>query len=77
MVVVRDTGYGIPAAELDQLYSRFFRASTATRNAVAGVGLGLTITKAIVTAHQGQLDVQSEEGVGTAFSMSLPLLETS
>ncbi|MFM9920084.1 sensor histidine kinase [Lacisediminihabitans sp. H27-G8] len=73
IITVRDTGIGIPAAELDQLYARFFRASTATRNAVPGVGLGLTITKAIVTAHLGELDVQSEEGVGTAFIMSLPL----
>jgi len=72
IVTVRDTGLGIPAAEIDQLYSRFFRASTATRNAVPGVGLGLTITKAIVTAHDGELDVESEEGVGTAFIMSLP-----
>ncbi|GAB3132900.1 sensor histidine kinase [Marisediminicola antarctica] len=72
VVTVRDTGMGIPADELDQLYSRFFRASTATRNAVAGVGLGLTITKAIVVAHGGKLDAESEEGVGTKFSMSLP-----
>ena len=73
MISVRDTGMGIPASELDQLYARFFRASTATRNAVQGVGLGLTITKAIVTAHEGQLDVESEEGVGTEFRMSFPL----
>jgi signal transduction histidine kinase len=73
IVSVRDTGMGIPASELDQLYARFFRASTATRNAVPGVGLGLTITKAIVTAHEGELDVESKEGVGTLFSMSLPL----
>jgi signal transduction histidine kinase len=73
VITVRDTGMGIPAAELDQLYARFFRASTATRNAVPGVGLGLTITKAIVTAHGGALDVESEEGFGTVFSLSLPL----
>ncbi|MCU1558745.1 MAG: sensor histidine kinase [Microbacteriaceae bacterium] len=73
IITVRDTGMGIPESELDQLYARFFRASTATRNAVPGVGLGLTITKAIVIAHGGQLDVESEEGVGTAFSLSLPL----
>lgn len=73
LVTVQDTGMGIPADELDQLYARFFRASTATRNAVPGVGLGLTITKAIVTAHNGELDVSSEEGVGTAFLMSIPL----
>ena len=77
VVTVRDTGIGIPESELDQLYARFFRASTATRNAVPGVGLGLTITKAIVTAHEGDLNVESEEGVGTAFIMTLPLTKAS
>jgi signal transduction histidine kinase len=73
IITVRDTGMGIPASELDQLFSRFFRATTATRNAVPGVGLGLTITKAIVTAHHGEMGVSSEEGVGTEFSVTLPL----
>lgn len=73
VVSVTDTGIGIPAVELSQLSQRFFRASTATRNAVPGVGLGLTITKAIVTAHGGRLDIASEEGVGTSFSLRLPL----
>jgi signal transduction histidine kinase len=72
-VAVVDTGMGIPADELDQLFVRFFRASTATRNAVPGVGLGLSITKAIVVAHEGELDVESEVGVGTSFIMRLPL----
>ena len=73
-IVVRltDTGMGIPANELDQLFSRFFRASTATRAAVPGVGLGLTITKAIIDAHGGDLDVESEVGVGTTFIVRLP-----
>lgn len=73
VVAVTDTGIGIPAVELSQLSQRFFRASTATRNAVPGVGLGLTITKAIVTAHGGRLDVASEEGVGTSISLHLPI----
>jgi signal transduction histidine kinase len=73
VITVRDTGMGIAESELDQLFSRFFRATTATRNAVPGVGLGLTITKAIVTAHHGQMGVSSEEGVGTEFSVTLPL----
>ena len=73
VITVRDTGMGIAESELDKLFSRFFRATTATRNAVPGVGLGLTITKAIVTAHHGEMGVESEEGVGTCFSMSLPL----
>ncbi|MBX3098297.1 MAG: PAS domain-containing protein [Salinibacterium sp.] len=73
VITVRDTGMGIAESELDKLFSRFFRATTATRNAVPGVGLGLTITKAIVTAHHGEMGVESEEGVGTTFSMTLPL----
>lgn len=73
VIAVTDTGIGIPAVELSQLSQRFFRASTATRNAVPGVGLGLTITKAIVTAHGGRLDIASEEGVGTSISLALPV----
>jgi signal transduction histidine kinase len=69
---VRDTGMGIPAGEQGKLFTRFFRASTAQRNAVPGVGLGLTITKAITTAHGGTLDVVSAEGEGTTFTMTLP-----
>jgi signal transduction histidine kinase len=71
-LTVRDTGVGIPPGEQGQLFTSFFRASTARRNAVPGVGLGLTITKAITTAHGGTLDVASAEGVGTTFTMTLP-----
>ena len=77
VITVRDTGMGIAESELDKLFSRFFRATTATRNAVPGVGLGLTITKAIVTAHHGLMGVESEEGVGTQFSVTLPLVAVS
>lgn len=72
-VAVRDTGVGIPEDEQGMLFTRFFRASTATRNAVPGVGLGLTITRAIVLAHGGSMDVTSKEGVGTEFRMLLPV----
>ncbi|QIK64768.1 PAS domain-containing sensor histidine kinase [Leucobacter viscericola] len=73
VLYVRDTGLGIPKDEQGMLYNRFFRASTATRNAVPGVGLGLTITKAIVIAHGGTMDFTSVVGEGTEFRMSLPL----
>ncbi|MGV8881810.1 MAG: sensor histidine kinase [Rhodoglobus sp.] len=76
VVSVRDTGMGIPESELDQLFARFFRATTATRNAVPGVGLGLTITKAIVDAHRGTMAVTSVEGEGTEFTLTLPLVGT-
>jgi signal transduction histidine kinase len=72
-VTITDTGMGIPEDELDNLFARFFRASTATRAAVPGVGLGLTITKAIIVAHGGELDVTSMVGVGTSFVVRLPI----
>lgn len=75
VITVQDTGMGIAASELDKLFSRFFRASTATRNAVPGVGLGLVITRAIIRAHGGDMGVTSEEGVFTCFSITLPMLE--
>ncbi|RBY95808.1 PAS domain-containing sensor histidine kinase [Blastococcus sp. TF02-8] len=73
LLSVADTGMGIPAGEQGELFTRFFRSSTARRNAVPGVGLGLTITKAITTAHGGALDLVSAEGQGTTFTMTLPV----
>jgi signal transduction histidine kinase len=73
LLSVSDTGMGIPTGEQGKLFTSFFRASTARRNAVPGVGLGLTITKAITTAHGGTLDVVSAEGAGTTFTMTLPI----
>jgi PAS domain S-box-containing protein len=73
-LAVIDTGMGIPADEQDKLFTRFFRSSTAQRAAVPGVGLGLSITKAITTAHGGTLDLVSAEGQGTTFFLTLPRL---
>ena len=72
-LAVSDTGIGIPTTEQGKMFSRFFRASTAQKNAVPGVGLGLAITKAITTAHGGTLDLLSAEGAGTTFTLTLPL----
>jgi PAS domain S-box-containing protein len=71
-LAVSDTGIGIPAGEQGQLFARFFRASTARRHAVPGVGLGLAITRAIAAAHDGTLEVASVEGRGTTFTLTLP-----
>jgi PAS domain S-box-containing protein len=71
-LAVSDTGVGIPSTEQGKLFTRFFRASTAQKNAVPGVGLGLAITKAITTAHGGTLDLVSAEGAGTTFTLTLP-----
>ncbi len=74
LISVSDTGIGIPADEIDRLFSRFFRASTATQFAVPGVGLGLTITQAIAIAHHGSIRVASTVGEGTTFTFALPLV---
>ncbi len=67
---VRDTGTGIPADHLPHLFDRFWQAQRASR---AGAGLGLFISKGIVDAHGGRIDVESEPGVGTAFRFSIPV----
>jgi len=69
-VSVRDEGVGIPAAELDRLFERFFRASTST--GIAGTGIGLHIVKTLVDLHGGGVNVESEEEKGTVFSVHLP-----
>jgi PAS domain S-box-containing protein len=70
---VADSGIGIPRAEQGRLFERFYRASTATAQAVPGTGLGLAIAKAIVEAHGGRIDVESDEGAGARFRVELPV----
>ena len=69
-ICVRDEGIGIPKAELDRLFERFFRASTST--GIAGTGIGLHMVKALVDLHHGTIDIDSEEGKGTTISVCLP-----
>ncbi|MDC7123033.1 ATP-binding protein [Cellulomonas fimi] len=69
---VRDTGIGIAPDELSRLTTRFFRATSATRRAIPGVGLGLAIARAVVDAHGGLLDIESTLGEGTTFVVTLP-----
>ncbi|MEV0976484.1 ATP-binding protein [Streptomyces sp. NPDC049915] len=73
---VSDTGIGIPAAEQQKLFQRFFRASNATDQAIPGTGLGLTIVHTIVANHGGRTEVHSEEGRGTTITAFLPLAGT-
>ncbi|MBZ5733398.1 PAS domain S-box protein [Nocardioides sp. TRM66260-LWL] len=73
VVTVRDTGIGIPADEQDRLFQRFFRSTTAQRQAIQGTGLGLSIVQAIVEAHGGSVRVRSAHQEGSTFSVRLPL----
>jgi signal transduction histidine kinase len=68
---VRDTGPGIPPDELPRIFDRLFRGDTS--RAERGLGLGLSLVKAIVEAHGGTVDVVSEPGRGSVFTVSLPL----
>ena len=69
---VRDTGIGIPADEQPQLFTRFFRASTAQHNAIPGTGLGLAIVQSIVDLHHGSVTVRSNPDTGTTVEVRLP-----
>ena len=72
MLEVCDTGRGIAATELPHLFARFHRGQGASTVA-EGYGLGLAIAEGIVRAHRGRLLVRSEEGVGSTFTVLLPL----
>ena len=73
VISVRDTGAGIPAADLDRIFDRFARADPGRSRNTGGFGLGLSIVKAIVDAHGGEVRVNSAVGVGTTFEILLPL----
>jgi signal transduction histidine kinase len=71
-LVIADTGIGVPLEEQGQVFSRFFRASTATRLAIPGTGLGLAISRALVEQHGGTITFVSQEGKGTQVVVTLP-----
>lgn len=73
VVTCRDDGIGIPAEEVDKVFSRFYRATNAAREEVQGTGLGLAITKSVVEGHGGDVRVSSVEGGGTTVTVRLPL----
>lgn len=69
---VKDNGIGIPEAERELIFERFYRTDKSRNRKTGGVGIGLTIVSAIVKAHGGTIQVQSEEGVGSTFTVFLP-----
>jgi signal transduction histidine kinase len=70
---VRDTGEGIPTDDLPYIFEKLYRARRARGRPVEGSGLGLTIAQQIIRAHGGEITVQSEMGVGTTFTVTLPV----
>lgn len=81
LITVEDSGIGIPAADLPHIFQRFYRVDQARAQATGGCGLGLAIAQRIVHVHGGVLQVQSQEGQGSAFTIILnqpaPLPRTS
>ena len=72
-VSVADTGEGIPAEDIPNMFERFYRVDKSRARATGGSGLGLTIAKRLVEAHGGKIEVQSELGKGSRFSFTIPL----
>lgn len=71
MIVISDTGIGIPTGDQERIFERFFRAGNVQEQ--EGTGLGLAIVHKIVERHQGRIEFESVEGRGTAFKIYLPL----
>ena len=70
---VRDEGQGIPAEDLPKIFDRFYRSDKARKSETGGHGLGLSIARIIVVAHNGKIRVRSKPGTGTVFSVVLPV----
>jgi PAS domain S-box-containing protein len=75
-ISVHDTGIGISKEDQEKLFARFFRAEDPIVQEAPGTGLGLSITRSLVEMHGGRLWVESELGVGSTFTFTLPIFET-
>jgi signal transduction histidine kinase len=74
LLTVQDTGIGVPEAELEQIFQKFYRSEAV--KTIKGTGLGLSITKAIVLGHQGNIEVCNVKSGGACFTVTLPLHDT-
>jgi two-component system phosphate regulon sensor histidine kinase PhoR len=72
-ISVRDTGIGIPHGEVDRIFERFYRVDKARSRRLGGTGLGLAIVRDIVEAHGGRIEVVTELGAGSTFTVTLPV----
>lgn len=71
-VAVTDTGVGIPADKVDRIFDAFFQVDSSSTRKFGGTGLGLSIARSFVKAHRGRIDVTSQPGQGSTFSVVLP-----
>jgi CheY-like chemotaxis protein/anti-sigma regulatory factor (Ser/Thr protein kinase) len=70
---VNDTGIGISEDKVSRLFSGFYQVDGSTTRAYGGIGLGLTVAKTVIEAHAGHIDVYSQLGVGSRFTITLPV----
>ncbi len=73
LLSVQDTGMGIAKEDIPRVFSRFWRSDASRERVAGGLGVGLSLTKEIVDRHNGTISVDSEEGVGTTFTLHLPV----
>ena len=73
VIQVEDQGIGIESSEIGRLFERFYRVDRARSRNSGGTGLGLSIVKHLIEAHHGKVEVDSQVGVGTTFTIHLPL----
>ena len=74
-IAISDTGVGIPNHEIPRLFERFYRSDKSRQG--SGTGLGLSIVSEIISAHKGTVTVESIEGVGSKFTVRLPMADST
>jgi two-component system sensor histidine kinase ChiS len=72
-IAVADTGVGIPADKLERIFDSFYQVDGSSTREYGGTGLGLAITRNLVEAHGGVIEVASEQGKGSTFTVLLPI----
>jgi two-component system sensor histidine kinase SenX3 len=73
VIAVEDEGIGIPQADIDRIFERFYRVDKARGRGTGGTGLGLSIVRHIMANHGGEVNVTSQEGEGSSFRLVLPV----
>jgi len=72
IIEVKDNGIGISEKEIPYIFERFYRSDTSRSKKTGGTGIGLTITKALIDAHRGSINVTSKLGKGSVFTVKIP-----
>jgi signal transduction histidine kinase/DNA-binding response OmpR family regulator/ligand-binding sensor domain-containing protein len=73
-IVIKDTGVGISKDNLERVFDRFYQVQEHLKTAVGGTGIGLSVAKDMIKIHGGKINVESAEGVGTSFTLKIPII---